>query len=91
MTATPSSGVSWWGRDEARVLGALTHLHREEQARLAALVVRYREFIEDHGLEPPDDSGAEALARFRHVFRLAGLNDDLQHNELVANWPSTRA
>lgn len=72
--------------DLARVLDALSQAHREQLAQAAALLVLYREFIEDHGLEPPTQDGREALERFRNAFRVAGYADTLQHPELVADW-----
>lgn len=70
----------------ASVLASLTHEHQQELSRAHALQVVYRKFIEDHGLVPPDISGTDALARFRHVFELAGFNDDLQARDLVDDW-----
>jgi hypothetical protein len=70
----------------ALVMARMSQQHRYEIAKLEALVIRYREFIEDHGLTAPDDSGAEALRRFRVVFEIAGLWDPLQHPELLADW-----
>lgn len=71
---------------QSLIFARLTQAHRVELAECRALVVRYREFIEDHGLTPPDDTGAEALARFRVMFERFGLDDPDQHNELLADW-----
>lgn len=71
---------------QAIVLARLTQEHRHELAKLTALLVRYREVIEDAGLVPPDETGAEALARFRFAFEAAGLSDTMQHPELLADW-----
>lgn len=68
------------------ILARLTQDHRDELARVRAKLVLYRRFIEDHGLTPPDATGAEALERFRHAFEVAGLDDDWQHPELIADW-----
>lgn len=73
-------------RDTLEVVAWLAEAHRIELSKLHALVIRYREFIEDNGLDPPDDSGQEALERFRHVFEKAGHLDELQHPELLADW-----
>lgn len=72
--------------DVAAILAALRHEHRVELAQVRALVVRYREFIVAHGLTPPDDTGQEALERFRAAFVAAGFDDPLQHPELFADW-----
>ena len=72
--------------DVLEVVAWLTQAHRYEMSKLHALVIRYREFIEDNGLTPPDESGHEALMRFRHVFEKAGHLDELQHPELLAPW-----
>lgn len=72
--------------DLARILAAMTQQHRQELAQTRALLIRYREHIEAHGLIPPDDTGQEALERFRHAFKVAGLNDTMQHPELLADW-----
>lgn len=65
----------------ARVLSALSQHHREEIAQLRALLVRWREHMEQHGLQPPDDTGAEALLRFQAALKAAGVNDPLQYHE----------
>lgn len=70
----------------ALVLASLTQAHRLELAELRALLILYRDHMEAHGVTPPDDTGSEALARFRHVFEKAGHLDELQHNELLADW-----
>jgi hypothetical protein len=77
------------GEDPARlphILSSLSQAHRQELAHARALLLRYREALEDAGLKPPTEDGAEALARFRHAFQIAGLRDDHQHNELLADW-----
>lgn len=72
--------------DQALAFARLTQQHRQELAEARALLVRYRYFIEEHGLEPPDDTGAEALQRFRHAFHMAGMYDSMQHPELLDDW-----
>jgi len=72
--------------DVLETVAWLNTAHRVEMSKLHALVIRYREFIEDNGLTPPDDTGHEALTRFRHVFEKAGHLDELQHPELLADW-----
>lgn len=72
--------------DLGLILARLTQDHREELARAHAQLVFYRKFIEDNGLIPPDPTGEEALMRFRHVFEIAGFEDDWQHPELMADW-----
>jgi hypothetical protein len=74
------------GATVVRMLAALEEQHRRELAQARALQVRYREFIEKHGLRPPDDTGAEALRRYRAAFEAAGVEDPLQHPELVQDW-----
>lgn len=72
--------------DVGAILAALRLEHRIELAQVRALQVRYREFIVAHGLTPPDDTGQEALERFRAAFVAAGFDDPLQHPELFADW-----
>lgn len=71
---------------DSRVLAALTEAHRIELAQVRAQNVMLRKFIEDNGLQPPDETGREALQRFRAAFQAAGLDDPLQHPELLADW-----
>ena len=85
--ATQAAGAGPPPIDQMAVAFArLTQAHRQELAEARALLVRYRYFIEEHGLEPPDDSGAEALRRFRHAFHMAGASDSMQHSELLDDW-----
>lgn len=66
------------------ILAALTYAHRQELSEAHALIVRYRYVLEEHGITPPDDTGKEALDRFRHAFQMAGMYDSMQHPELLA-------
>lgn len=74
------------GLEVSHLIAAARHEHRVELAEVRALQVRYREFIVAHGLTPPDDTGQEALERFRGAFIAAGFDDPLQHPELFADW-----
>jgi len=65
------------------IVEALATEHRRELAEAHALVIRYRYVLEEHGIEPPDDTGREALERFRHAFQMAGMYDSMQHPELL--------
>jgi hypothetical protein len=39
--------------------------HRLELAKLEMKIVRYREVMEEHGIEPPDPEGEELLRMWR--------------------------
>ena len=53
--------------EHCRIVARHLNEHRERLGELHALIVLYRECMEAEGITPPDDSGAYALARFRHV------------------------
>jgi hypothetical protein len=67
---------------EPEYVAALIALHRLELARAEALLLLYRDRLEDAGISVPDTTGEEALERFRFAFLQAGLNDSMMHNEL---------
>jgi hypothetical protein len=47
------------------MLHDLAELHRIEVARQRILLTRYRLLLEEHGIEPPDDEGADLLQMWR--------------------------
>lgn len=52
-------------RVPAELVEAQDHEHRMEVARLQMQLVRYREALEEAGIEPPDSEAAELLAMWR--------------------------
>lgn len=49
----------------AEMLEAKETEHRVELAKAQMLLVRYREVMEEHGIEPPDVAGEELLRMWR--------------------------
>jgi hypothetical protein len=45
-------------------------LYRLELAKQQMLLIRYRELLEEHGIEPPDVSGKDLLAMWRECRKL---------------------
>ena len=51
--------------DTSEVMRALEFVHREEITELQVTIMRYRALLEEHGIEPPDDAGRDALKLWR--------------------------
>ena len=51
-------------------LERLYHEHRLELARKDATILRYRALLEEHGITPPDDEGADILDMWRGCRRV---------------------
>ena len=52
------------------VLEAMSLAHRAEVNKLAMQVARYRLLLEEHGIEPPDESGADLLKMWRRCMQM---------------------
>ncbi|HXI67120.1 MAG TPA: hypothetical protein VNH41_04215 [Steroidobacteraceae bacterium] len=55
---------------EIEVFEAMQITHREEIAKLSMQVARYRWALEKHGIEPPDESGADLLKMWRRCMQM---------------------
>lgn len=55
----------------------LEGLHRAEVADLHFRLMQYRALLEEHGIEPPDDSGKDGLAHWRDVVEVISAAYDL--------------
>lgn len=61
---------------------AQQHAHREELARMHALLLRHRELLEHHGIEAPEDAAADgALQNYRACRRAAELSTAIRDYE----------
>lgn len=47
------------------ILEAENLSHRVELNKMALIVARYRLLLEEHGIEPPDDTGADLVQMWR--------------------------
>ena len=77
--AMPADGDGRPPTDEVAVLlAAFHHAAGEDRAELSALLLRYREALEDAGLRPPgsgrEDDGVLALADFRRYRKIAEVS-----------------
>ena len=74
-----------------RVIEAMTLAHREEVAKLSMEVALYRATLEEHGIEPPNRSGADLLRMWRRCMELVGHATNFAHQlgsekELLEVW-----
>lgn len=60
--------TDWMRQEDHRhILNALQLAHRAENAELAMQVARYRALLEEHGIEPPDDTAEDFLQMAREA------------------------
>ena len=75
----------------AEILEAEQLVLREELGKLALTVARYRMVLEQHGIEPPDDEGAELLKMWRDCATVVTTASEFSSRlgsakELLADW-----
>lgn len=73
------------------ILEAQAATHRLELAKQRMLLIRYRLLLEEHGIEPPDDEGADLLAMWRECRRVIEVANEFvmrlgTSKELLAEW-----
>ena len=77
--------------DHQRVVEAMQMNHRAEVAKLALQLVQYRTLLEEHGIEPPDNTGADLLKMWRRCMKLVSHATIFAHQlgsekELLEVW-----
>ena len=65
--------------EHERVLDALHQKHRFELNIEAMKLVRYRQLLEEHGIEPPDNEGQEFLQMWRDAQAVISTASEFVH------------
>lgn len=73
------------------LLEAQAATHRLELAKQRMLLIRYRLLLEEHGIEPPDEEGADLLQMWRECRRVIEVANEFvmrlgTSKELLAEW-----